>query len=174
MTNTQSFSPIDFPCMSRDKVPRRNGTIREKIPTSPMLLEYTTFMRGVDVAYQLQASYSSQSWSHKWWHQTFFALLDITEVNIYIMYLDRCRQGFNPKKYLMTHLQFKNALYEALLVGWMRRNKIREVPLNYHPSIHMLLHSTKKKLCIVCERRKPHTYCYQCNSKFMYWKEGCY
>jgi hypothetical protein len=46
----------------------RNGAVREKIPTSPMLIEYTTFMRSVDVADQLQASYSSQSQSHKWWH----------------------------------------------------------------------------------------------------------
>jgi hypothetical protein len=34
--------------------------------TSPMLVEYTTFMRVVDVTYQLRASYSSQSRSHKW------------------------------------------------------------------------------------------------------------
>jgi hypothetical protein len=46
-------------CMPRDEVPRRNGAVRENIPTSPMLVEYTTFMRGVDVADQLQASYSS-------------------------------------------------------------------------------------------------------------------
>jgi hypothetical protein len=41
--------PIGFPCVPVDKVPRRNGTIREMVLTSPMLLEYTTFMRGVDV-----------------------------------------------------------------------------------------------------------------------------
>jgi hypothetical protein len=81
-------NPIGFPCMPRDEVPRRNGAVRENIPTSPMLLEYTTFMRGVDVADQLRASYSLQSRSHKWWHRIFFALLDITEVNIYVMYLD--------------------------------------------------------------------------------------
>jgi hypothetical protein len=84
-------NPIGFPCMPHDEVPRRNGPVREKIPTSPMLIEYTTFMRGVDVADQLRASYSSQSRSHKWWHRIFFALLDITEVNTYIMYLDRCK-----------------------------------------------------------------------------------
>jgi hypothetical protein len=42
--------PIGFPCVPVDKVPRRNGAVREMVPTSPMLLEYTTFMRGVDVA----------------------------------------------------------------------------------------------------------------------------
>jgi hypothetical protein len=66
-------NPIGFPCVPRDEVPRRNRSVREKIPTSPMLIEYTTFMRGVDVANQLQASYSSQSRSHKWWHRIFFA-----------------------------------------------------------------------------------------------------
>jgi hypothetical protein len=54
-------NPIGFPCVPRDEVPCRNGPVREKIPTSPMLLEYTTYMRGVDVADQLRASYSSQS-----------------------------------------------------------------------------------------------------------------
>jgi hypothetical protein len=158
--------------MPRDEVLCRNGTVREKIPTSPMLVEYTTFMRGVDVADQVRASYSSQNQSHKWWHQVFFALLDITEVNIYIMYLDRCKQGPNLKKNPMMHLQFKNALCEALLVGWVRRNERSQEPLSHHPRIHMPSHSTKKRLCVVCGTRKPHTYYYQCGTKFMCWKEG--
>jgi hypothetical protein len=49
----------------------------------------------------------------------FFALLDITKVNIYIIYLNRCGQGPNLVRHPMTHLQFKNALCEALLVGWV-------------------------------------------------------
>jgi hypothetical protein len=110
-------NPIGFPCVPRDEVACRNGAVRENIPTSPMLFEYTTFMRGVDVADQLRASHSSQSRSHKWWHRIFFTLLDIIEVNIYVMYLDRCKQGPSPVTQPMTHLQFKNALCEALLVG---------------------------------------------------------
>jgi hypothetical protein len=61
-------NPIGFLCMPCDEVPHHNGTVREKVPISPMLIEYTTYMRGVDVVDQLQASYSSQSRSHKWWH----------------------------------------------------------------------------------------------------------
>jgi hypothetical protein len=61
--------PICFPCMPVHIVPWRNGAVREIVPMSPMLVDYTTSMRGVDVAYQLQASYSSQSHSHKWWHR---------------------------------------------------------------------------------------------------------
>jgi hypothetical protein len=167
-------NPIGFPYVPRDEVPHWNGPVREKIPTSPMLLEYTTYMRGVDVADQLRASYSSQSRSHKWWHRVFFALLDISEVNSYIMYLDRCKQGPNPMTIPMTHLQFKNALCEALLVGWLRRTETRNESLTHHPSIHMPSHSTKKRLYIVCEVRTPRTYCYQCDFKFICWKEGCY
>jgi hypothetical protein len=41
--------PVGFPCVPQDEVPRRNGAVRKNIPTSHVLLEYTTFMRGVDV-----------------------------------------------------------------------------------------------------------------------------
>jgi hypothetical protein len=42
--------PIGLSCMLCNKVPKKNWAIKEKIPTLPMLLEYTTFIRGVDVA----------------------------------------------------------------------------------------------------------------------------
>jgi hypothetical protein len=44
--------PIGFPCMPLDTVPWRNGAVREIVPTSLILVEYTTFMRGVDIADQ--------------------------------------------------------------------------------------------------------------------------
>lgn len=70
LLSTHAIS-IGFPCVPMAKVPQRNGAIKEKIPTSHVLLEYTTFMRGMDVADQLHASYSSQIQSHKWWHWVF-------------------------------------------------------------------------------------------------------
>jgi hypothetical protein len=166
--------PIGYPCMLRSEVPRRNGAVREKIPTSPVLVEYTTYMRGVDVADQLCASYSSLTRSHKWWHRVFFALLDITEVNMYVMYLDRCKQGPNPVKSPMTHLRFKTAFCEALLRGWSRPHEVNNDALLHRPSIHMPSHTTLKRQCVVCKIRTPHTYCYQCGFKFLCWKEGCY
>ena len=42
-------NPVGFPCVPRDEVPRRNGAVKKNIPTSHVLLKYTTFMRGVDV-----------------------------------------------------------------------------------------------------------------------------
>jgi hypothetical protein len=53
--------PVGFPCVPRDELPRHNGTTRDFIPTSPVLREYTTYMRGVDVADQLRALYSNQT-----------------------------------------------------------------------------------------------------------------
>jgi hypothetical protein len=149
-------NPIRFPCVPRNEVPRRNGLVREKIPTSPMLLEYTTFMRGVDVADQLWASYSSLTRSHKWWHRIFFSLLDITEVNMYIMYMHRCKQGPTLVTHPLTYLQFKTKLCEALLHGWKGRNEVNNETLTHCPSIHMPSHTTTKRLCVVCKLHTPH------------------
>jgi hypothetical protein len=63
--------PVGFPCVPRDEVPRRNGVTQEFIPTSLVLREYTTYMRGVDVADQLRALYSSQTRSHRLWYCIF-------------------------------------------------------------------------------------------------------
>ena len=106
--------PYQYPVVS---VPRRNGSIREEIQTSPMHLEYTTHMHGVDVADQLRASYSCQTRSHKWWHRVFFFLIDTSIVNMYAIYLDKCRNCAPPRK-PMTHLQFWTQLCEALMQNW--------------------------------------------------------
>jgi hypothetical protein len=87
--------PVQPPCTHPDlltNVPRRNGAVREAVHTSPIHLEYTTYMRGVDVADQLRASYSCQTRSHKWWHRVFFFLIDTTVVNMYIIYLSLPRR----------------------------------------------------------------------------------
>ena len=61
--------PCEFPVIM---VPRRQGAVQESIPTSAVLLEYTTYMWGVDVADELRALYSCQIQSHRWWHWTLF------------------------------------------------------------------------------------------------------
>jgi hypothetical protein len=158
---------IGFPCMPLHTVPRRNGAVREVVPTSPVLLEYTTFIRGVDVVDQLRASYSSQSRSHKWWHRVFWAMLDVTEANMYVMYKHTCRERPNQVTHPMIHLEFKIAFCEALLVGWPRRKELNNEALTNCPSIHMPSHSKLRRPCVVCGIHLPHTYCYQCGFKFM-------
>jgi hypothetical protein len=99
-------------------VPRRNGAVREVILTSPMHVEYTIHMYGVDVANQLRASYSTQNRSHKWWHCIFFILLDMTVVNIFIIYVTARKTFFVHRRKPMTHLQFMTELCGALLRNW--------------------------------------------------------
>ena len=77
---------ICAPCEIRDTTSRRQSTMQTEIFTSPMLVEYTKHMRGVDMADQRRASYSSQTRSHKWWHRVFWFLIDTIIVNMYVMY----------------------------------------------------------------------------------------
>ena len=96
-------APVEIPMAS---VLRRDGAHRSLIPTSSQLVEYITWMRGVDVADQLRASYSCQVQSHIWWHHIFFFLLDLTVVNMYIIYLECCRTNGGSGRTVipLTHL----------------------------------------------------------------------
>ena len=120
--------PIQPPCLHPKllvTMPRRNGAIREAIHTSPIHLEYTTHMRGVDVADELRAFYSCQTRSHKCWHWIRFFLLDTTVVNMYIMYLGHLHRERDPTR-SMTHLQSKSELCEALLNNWPGRGEDKD------------------------------------------------
>jgi hypothetical protein len=46
--------------------------VRKALETSPMHYQYTTYMRGVDVADQLREEYTCQVRTQKWWHRLFF------------------------------------------------------------------------------------------------------
>jgi hypothetical protein len=153
-------------------VPRRNGVVRENIQTSPVLYEYTTDMRGVDVANQLRASYSSQARSHKWWHHIFFFLLDMTIVNIYIIYAAHVKNSREARMPMM-HLQFKVGLCAALLDGWEMRNFIPDDD-GAPPDYCMPSHSIIRKPYVVCEVSFPYIYCHHCGDKYMCLKKGCY
>ena len=141
-------------------VPRRQGAVRHNVPTSPVLLEYTRYMRGVDVADQLRASYSSQTRSHKWWHRVFWFLMDTSIVNAYILYLDLCRRGPNPRR-PHTHLDFKTTLCQELLRCWELRSERAQAAIAYHVPIHMLSYGEQHRNCIVCGAR-VHSFCIQC------------
>ena len=56
---------LDPPNVPRTIVPQRSGAVWEFIPSSPIYLEYTTYMRRVDVADQLKVFDSCQLRSHK-------------------------------------------------------------------------------------------------------------
>jgi hypothetical protein len=95
------------------RVPRRNGEDRPMMKTSPVHLEYTNNMRGVDIADHIRSNYSCQVRTHKWWHCVIFFLLDLTSINMYVIYLDLWKKhptGDRP----LTHLQFLNEMCKAL------------------------------------------------------------
>ena len=104
LLSTHALSQVT-PGLPEVTVPRRNGAVRENITTSPIHLEYTTHIRGVDVADQLRASYAIQDRTHKWWHRIFFFLLDMTFINMYVIYVEKCK-SYSPPKDPLTHLQF--------------------------------------------------------------------
>lgn len=165
--------PIQAPCEAPVvTVPRRDGRVRKPIQTSPILLEYTTHMSGVDAANQLRASYTCHVRSHKWWHcYRIFFLLDVTVVNMYIIYLDIVANG-NPQlgqRTPMTHLQFKQGLCKALLANWPGRTAVPHdiPPAPEDPVIHVPCHSIKRRQCVVCRVAVGHIYCHLCGNKWM-------
>jgi hypothetical protein len=164
--------PIQFPCEFPILiVPCRNGPIREEVQTSLVHFEYTKHMCGVDVADQLRASYSCQNCSHKWWHRVFLFLIDMTIVNMCIMYLDECKNGEHPRT-PMTHLQFQTTLCEHLLRGWKRRNRPAVAPSNGYC---FPVESTHRLPCVVCKdsSKRVLTMCWRCN-KHMCFRKGCF
>jgi hypothetical protein len=91
------------PAGERPFVWRKFGGKRKKVRTSPMLLQYTQNMRGVDTADQLRGVYSCLTESHKWWHRVFFYMLDSTVSNMWIIHSDlRFRFLEDP----LTHMSF--------------------------------------------------------------------
>lgn len=162
--------PITFPCVPIPTVPCRNGAVRNPIPTSPMHLEYTTHMRGVDVVDQLRASYTCQTRSHKWWHRVFSFLLDTTIVNMYIFYKGFLQMNDRGKK-PMTHLQFKTNLCEALLQNWAGR--VLDVD-DDDGRRHLPTCSRIQRPCVLCGDPSCNFYCRAHNRVFLCLNRGCF
>ena len=165
---------IGYLCMLVPIVSRRNGTVREDVMTSSIHLEYTTHMHGVNVVDQLYASYSTQNCTHKWWHTVFFFSLDMTIINMFIIYLAEYKRW---SKLPISHLQFKVQLCEALLQNWGSREYeayAQSRSYCYPASI------AAQRPCVVCNRpgmvpvTRTTTYCKGCNNKYMCFKKGYY
>ena len=61
-THAPPISTLGAPLLT---VPCQHEVVHDAISTSPVLLEYTTYMYGIDVVDQLWACYSSEIQSHK-------------------------------------------------------------------------------------------------------------
>jgi hypothetical protein len=63
-------------------VRRKIGGRKKEICTTPMYLQYTINMRGVDAADQLRSIYLCLMRSHKWWYCIFFYMLGTMVCNM--------------------------------------------------------------------------------------------
>ena len=84
-------NPCDPNCMAARWVPGRRD--RVEFPTSPILLEYQVFMRGIDVVDQQRGEYTVQLQSHKWWHRLLLWTLDSATLNSFLLYRADCENA---------------------------------------------------------------------------------
>ena len=127
----------------------------------------------MDVADQLRAAYSTQDRTHKWWHRVFFFLLDMTSVNMYIIYVNKCKSR-NPPKDPLTHLQFMEELCKALTKDWSRRDVGKLIPLRSQGPVHYpVIANNPRGPCVICNGR-PRCYCPTCGNIFMCLKKDCF
>lgn len=104
-------APPIAPLGASTTVPRFVGTLHINNPTSPIHLEYTTYMRGVDVGDELCGTYSTLPKTHKWWHCLFFFLLDTSMVSAWLIH---CAFAKDTNVAALTHLEFRLRLAEEL------------------------------------------------------------
>jgi hypothetical protein len=109
--------PISQPGI-KQFVYRKIGGKKKKVRTSPMHLQYTRNMRGVDAANQLWGTYSCIIHSHKWWHRLFSYMLDTIVSNMWIIYSD-LRFCFLEEP--LTYLSFQLQLANDLSLKWAGR-----------------------------------------------------
>jgi hypothetical protein len=146
--------------------------MREKVPSTPVHVQYTEFMRGVDVADQLRVAYSIQMRGHKWWFKKFGFVLDQSLVNMFIMYQDRMIElGLRP----LFHMLFNIQLARYLLQGALDRNARRtiQIPQPRHPRPPHVPKPTKlRRPCMHCGKPASY-YCDGCGTKWIH-NKTCY
>jgi len=163
--------PVNFPCVPMPTVPHTNGAIQDDVPTSPVHLEYTTHMRGVDVVDQLRASYTCQTRSHKWWHRVFSFLLDTIVVNMYLIYKDLLQLHLRGKSPI-THLQFKTNFCDALLMN--SRGRDVDIPEDEEARQHLPTWTRIHRVCLLCGDATCCFYCRACNRSYLCLNRGCF
>ena len=72
-------------------VNRREKDGKKAIVSCPNVVkDYNNYMGGVDKHDQLRQVYGLDRKSVKWWHRIFFGLLDMSIVNVFVIYKESC------------------------------------------------------------------------------------
>jgi hypothetical protein len=156
-------NPCDPSCVAPRWIPGRRD--RLDFPTSPILLEYQRFMRGIDVVDQQRGEYTTQLQSQKWWHRLLLFVLDSTCMNAYVLYrADAERVGLQVSSRLLWHTELAMALVGPFLAGGNIRGRHRQLA---RPGFHRIEgHPSARRACIVC-RKVTRRFCGGCTGQFM-------
>jgi hypothetical protein len=98
--------------------------------------------------------------------------MDLTTVNMYIMYLDILKQ-LSKSHEALTHLQFQHGLCQALTWRWEGTNKVGVSHLPWLPKIHCPRYTLLRRECVICGIRCQH-FCYKCEWKWLCIDKGCF
>ena len=90
-----------------------------------MIVDYNTFMGGVDKADQLVTYYGFSHHSKKWWKRPFVHSLDTTIVNAYLLYCSTVRSTSQR----LTHVDFRLSVAMALI----EKSELPSTPLPQYP-----------------------------------------
>lgn len=141
------------------------GRERVDFPTSPILLEYQSNMRGVDVVDQQRQEYTMQLQSHKWWHRLLLFITDSSILNSYILYVEDLMAVGLPYDSRVVY-QYRLAMVlvrERLDPNRLRGRHGNLAPNGFHRSKG---HPNARYPCVACGRR-TRKFCGGCAANFM-------
>jgi hypothetical protein len=144
------------PVVPRTTVRRFSGPKKLEVPTSPMQIMYTKFMRGIDVHDQIRESYTSSIATKKWWQRVFFFCLDTALTNAFIMYRECCQAENNRPK---SHADFQ--LECAYVLMEYEPEKYLPVAPIQRADLHYSAYRSRRRVCRVCGTRS-HYVCPTC------------
>ncbi|CAH1963434.1 unnamed protein product [Acanthoscelides obtectus] len=93
---------------------------RESVNCPESIVDYNTFMGGVDKFVQLMSSYSIAQKSRRWWLKLFDYFIDTAIVNSYVMYKDSAKK--QRRRYL-SHLEFRSQLINEMIGNFCSRKR---------------------------------------------------
>ena len=124
---SMAFSPIDMNDVVFVK--RWHKTAEKSIP---ILVHYQAYMRGVDVADQLQGYHTVQNKDHKWWRRLFMHNLDTSLVSSWVMYRSNMQEEGEKKD--LSHREFNYAITTklTLFAKWLAATCMTESGVGMH------------------------------------------
>ena len=128
----------------------RETTWRQNLPIPKLINDYNQYMNGVDIADQYRRNLKSQQTSRRNWHPLFYWLLDVTLVNIYLLFKWWAATEPDPPIRPLSHKAFRLAIVDSLLESSRPRTSLaiyvekddliaharRQLPSHWHTEIH--------------------------------------